>query len=219
MSPARTDPSAWSAPDLRDRAARRLRVVRRAVLRRRRPLAALCAAAAVTLAVVSVRPPSPLTVDVRVATRDLGAGEVLTAADLRTQRFPRRLAPAGADGPLLGRALAAPVRRGEPVTDVRLVGASLVAGHADLVAVPVRLPDAESVALLRVGDRIDLHAAAADGSPARLLLTAAPVLALPPPGGVDAHEGRLVVLGAPPAEVDTVVAAAVRQFLAYSFSR
>ena len=55
--------------------------------------------------------------------------------------------------------LAGPVRAGEPLTDVRLVGASLAAAYPGAVAVPVRLPDAGMAALLRVGDRIDLVAA------------------------------------------------------------
>ena len=47
---------------------------------------------------------------------------------------------------LLGRVLAAPVRRGEPITDVRLVGPSLLgATTAGLVAVPVRIADAGRV--------------------------------------------------------------------------
>ena len=42
---------------------------------------------------------------------------------------------------------------------MRLVGPALTAGYAGLVAVPVRLPDAGTVDLLEVGDRVDLVAA------------------------------------------------------------
>src|SRR4051794_41930628 len=61
---------------------------------------------------------------------------------------------------VVGRLLAAPVRRGEPLTDVRLAGAGLLgAGDADLLAVPVRLADAASAALLPAGDHRDVLAA------------------------------------------------------------
>ena len=62
-----------------------------------------------------------------------------------------------ADDPV-GEVLAAPLRAGEPVTDVRLVGARADDGQPGLVAVPVRLPDPGMVALLDVGDRIDVVA-------------------------------------------------------------
>ena len=68
--------------------------------------------------------------------------------------------------------------RGEPVTDVRLVGPELTAGQPGLVAVPVRLPDAGMVDLLDVGDRIDLVAADPQEG-ARAVADDVPVLAIP----------------------------------------
>ena len=75
--------------------------------------------------------------------------------------------------------LAAPLRQGEPVTDVRLVGPSLTEGYDGLVAVPVRLPDAGAVSLLQVGDQIDLVATDPEAATARTLAADVPVVALP----------------------------------------
>lgn len=75
----------------------------------------------------------------------------------------------------------------------------MVAGYAEgLVAAPVRIHDSEVVALLRVGDRIDLYAAAADnGDAAQRVVDEAPVVTLPPIGD-DGREGALVVLAVTP---------------------
>ena len=122
---------------------------RRAVQARRRPLAAVLAGVAVLAALRTLAPPPVPTVEVLVAARDLAAGSVVGADDVVPAAYSPGLAPHGlADDPV-GRVLAAPLRQGEPVTDVRLVGPSLTEGYDGLVAVPVRLPDAGSVALLR----------------------------------------------------------------------
>ena len=99
--------------------------------------------------------------------------------DVRPAAYSPGLAPHGlADDPV-GRVLAAPLRQGEPVTDVRLVGPPLTEGYDGLVAVPVRLPDAGMVALLQVGDRIDLVATDPQGGGARIVAADVPVVALP----------------------------------------
>jgi hypothetical protein len=82
--------------------------------------------------------------------------------------------------------LAAPVRRGEPVTDVRLVAPGLLDGYPGLVAAPVRVADAGAVGLLRVGDHVDLLAAGPEGGDADLLVSHAPVIALPDDASTDA---------------------------------
>ncbi|HEY0951335.1 MAG TPA: hypothetical protein VGD85_14130, partial [Nocardioides sp.] len=61
----------------RDRLAPFLRAVRRAVLARRRPLAALLTAGAVAAGLHAAAEPPPATVEVAVAARDLPAGTVL----------------------------------------------------------------------------------------------------------------------------------------------
>jgi Flp pilus assembly protein CpaB len=206
----------------RERAGRLLKPVRRAVLRRRRLLAAALTAVAVGSGIHAAAAPPPTRVAVLVAARDLPAGTVLHASDLARAGLPPDAVPAGLEGRPAGRTLAAPLRRGEPVTDVRLVGPALAEGYPGRTATPVRLPDAGMVGLLRVGDQIDLVAADPQGSGARVVARDVPVLALggasPDPGGGVA--GRLLVVGAAGEDEATRIAdAAVRSFLTFTFSR
>jgi Flp pilus assembly protein CpaB len=143
--------------------------LRRAAAVRRRPLAALLAGLAVLVALSAVRPAAAPTVTVLAAARDLTAGAPLAVADLRPLALPAAAVPAGALRPgaaVLGRLVAGPVRAGEPLTDVRLLGPALLAAFGrGLVAVPVRFADAGAVALLHAGDRIDVLTAPPDGGP------------------------------------------------------
>ncbi len=202
-----------------------MRAVRRSVLAHRRPLAAILAAGAVLATVRVVAPPPDPTVEVRVAARDLPSGTRLSVDDLRTVSFRPESVPSGVTSRVLGRILAAPVRRGEPVTDVRLVGRSLTAGRPGLVAAPVRLPDSDSVALLSVGDRIDLVSADGQSATARTIAVDVPVLALPGQdvaddsiGGGRASAGRLVVVGISAVDAVAVAQATVGGFVTFTFS-
>jgi Flp pilus assembly protein CpaB len=206
----------------RDRLTRLARTVRRAVLRRRRLLAALLTAVAVATGIRAVAAPPPARVGVLVAAHDLAPGAVIGADDLTEARFAPGTLPAGlADAPE-GRVLAAPLRAGEPVTDVRLLGHALTASYPGLTAVPVRLPDAGMAGLLRAGDRIDLVAADPQGSGASVVAAGVPVLALPAPGPDDAAAGglpgRLVVVGAQPGDVPQIADASVRYFLSFVYA-
>jgi Flp pilus assembly protein CpaB len=138
----------------------------RFVAARRRTLTALLVGLAVLSGLSAVRPPAPPTTAVLVAARDLPPGTALAAADLGRAALPARLVPTGALRPgaaVVGRLVAGAVRRGEPLTDVRLLGPALLAGYAaGAVAVPLRFADPGAVALLRPGDRIDVLAAPAD---------------------------------------------------------
>ncbi|MDX6373860.1 MAG: hypothetical protein QOD98_2848, partial [Nocardioidaceae bacterium] len=115
-------------------------------------LAALCALVAVWAGLRATAAPAPPRVPVTVAAHDLGAGTVLHAGDLTTLRFAPGTVPAGHIRDPVGRQLAGPLRRGQPITDAALLGASLVGARPDLVALPVRLPDTAMAELLRVGD-------------------------------------------------------------------
>ncbi len=224
------DPAA--GPDARrpwDRGAARLTRAlgrgRRAVLRRRRPLAALLLGVAVLAGLRAVAPPPPATVAVPVAARDLPAGLTLTGDDLDTRRLPRAAVP---DGVLptpaaTGQALAAPVRRGEPLTDARLTGPALLRGYPDRVAVPVRITDPAVAGLLRVGDEVEVLAVDADGGDARTVAVAR-VAGLPPPedgpgASSAAPAGRLVLLAATTSGARALVTAAVRHYLTVVWSR
>lgn len=169
------------------------RRVRRAVLVHRRSVAAALAGVAVLAGLRAASEPPAPSAAVVVARHDLPGGSVVTADDLARTTLPVDAVPAGARpsvAALTGRVLAAPVRRGEPVTDVRLVAPALLDGYPGRVAVPVRIADAGAVALLRVGDRVDLLAASPDGgSGARVVAAGAPVIALPDPSGGDGLAG------------------------------
>jgi Flp pilus assembly protein CpaB len=215
--------SQLSVAGIRDRLTGVRRRLRRAVLRRRRPLAALLTAAAVAAGLHAVAAPPPATVTVSVAAHDLPAGAVLRADDLVAAEFAPGSVPDDLATDAVGRTLAAPLRRGEPVTAVRLVGPSLTDGSPGLVATPVRLPDGGMVALLEVGDRVDLLAADPRAGDAAVVASGLPVLAIPAETesqGVTASglPGRLVVVGAEPDEVPRIAAAAVRSFVTFTWS-
>jgi Flp pilus assembly protein CpaB len=206
----------------RSQLARRRRAVRRLVLSRRRPLAALLAAAAVVAGLHELRPPPPDVVAVLTAARDLPAGTTLHEQDLRSVDYASGTAPTGLASDAVGRVLAGPVRAGEPLTDVRLVGAALAAAYPGSVAIPVRLPDAGMAALLHAGDRIDLVAADPQGGAARVVASDLVVVALPRPDEesmASGMPGRLVVLAAPEAVREDVAQAAVTGFLSFTYGR
>ncbi len=157
--------------------------------RNRRMVAALLAAVAVILAVNAVRPGGAATVEVWVAAHDLGGGEPLHRADLALEALPRSAVPAGAivtrTAPV-GVMLGAPVRRGEPLTDVRLLSPYLLAAAASPrdLAVPVRVTDGPAaLALVRPGERVAVIAAGDTGvgsaAPAHTVVAAVRVLAVP----------------------------------------
>lgn len=171
------------------------------MLARRRAAAALLAGLAVLTAIRAAQGPPEPTVPVVVAAADLPGGVTVTAADLDTVDFPASTVPEGvtrSPTDVVGRVVAAPLRRGEPLTDVRLVAAGLLEGYPGRVAVPIRVADVGSVGLLRVGDRVDVVATPPDGGPATVVAAAAPVAALPREaegtGPVLPGSGGLVVL-------------------------
>ncbi|WP_028653612.1 SAF domain-containing protein [Nocardioides halotolerans] len=197
------------------------RRVRRAGLRRRRLLAALCALLAVWAGLRATAAPPPDRVPVTVAAHDLGAGAVLEPDDLTTARFAPGTVPAGHLRDPVGRRLAGPLRRGQPITDAALLGAALVRDRPDLVALPVRLPDTAMADLLRTGDEVDVISVDPQGGPASTVARAALVLALPPPpadAAADGLPGRLVVLGVRPSEVAGVSSATLTRFLTVAWS-
>jgi Flp pilus assembly protein CpaB len=167
-------------------------------------------------------PPPPQTVPVLVARHDLGAGVVLGHADVRTATYAPGSQPEGLAEDVLGRTLAAPLRAGEPITDVRLVAPALAAGYPGQVAVPVRVPDPGAVGLLAAGDRIDVYTTAPRAREARLVVPGVSVIAVPAaaaPAETGALTGRIVVLGVPPDAVAALVHASVGEFLSFAFSR
>lgn len=198
----------------------------RRLLIHRRPLAALCVAAAVLLTTAALRPPDPATALLWTAARDLPGGSVLTTEDLRRTAFAPGSVPAAAArdlADLVGRTLTTPLGRGEVATSTRLVGNDVTAGHPGLAAIPLRIPDPEVVGMLRVGDRVDVVASDPQGRrPPERLLSEAPVLAVPAapessfgPG----LSGRLVLVGVPEEAAVRVAEAASALYLTVIWTR
>lgn len=170
-------------------------------------------AGAVAAALPTLAPSPPPVADVQTAAHDLAAGVVLRAEDLVTRAVPEDVVP---DGTLLretavGRVLAGPVRSGETLTDVRLVGPSMLTGAGDdLVAVPVRLADPATAQLLHAGDRVDVLAAATDpDAPPIATVVAASVLVLAVPARTAELDGALVLVAAPAQTAGRLAAAEV----------
>lgn len=136
------------------------------VLRRHRRVAAALLVGLAGAAAVHAAAPRPDGVAVAVAARDLAAGERLDVDDLATALLPPGSVPDGAlaADDLLGAQPASAVRRGEPLTDVRLRGPGAASAlPAGRVAVPVRLAP-EAAPWLTVGQRLRLHAAPVPGT-------------------------------------------------------
>jgi pilus assembly protein CpaB len=191
--------------------------LQRAVTWHRRLLAAGLAAAAVAVGLQVLRPPPQPTAAVLAAAHDIDAGATLTAADLTSLTLPSDAVPDGAldaDAAAVGRSVAGPIRAGEPITDVRLVGPALVAGLGDgLVATPVRVADADTAVLVRPGDRVDVLATPASqesiGAPTRTVASNVVVVAVPGGEGAGVIDGALLVLATTPAEAAVLAGATV----------
>lgn len=203
-------------------ARRRVRAVRHRLLRHRRLIAAVLLAGATLAGLRTLAPPPPDTVDVLVARHDLPAGARLAADDLTRTAFPTGLAPATTPTDAVGRVLAAPIGRGEPVTDRRLVGPALAQAQGGQTVLPLRLPDAGMAALLRPGDVVDLYATDPGTGDARLLAVGVTVLATPtdvPEGPAGGAGGSLVVVGVSPTVALALTGASLTQFLTVALSR
>ena len=157
------------------------------MLRHRRPLAALFAGLAVLLALGALRAEEPGRT-VLVAARDLASGTVLAADDVRRARLPEAAVPAHSAMALVdvqGRTVAGPMRRGEVLTDRRIVDADHLSGFPDgTVLATVRLADADALSNLRVGDRVDVVAVDPDGgAKAEVVARGVDIVTLPSRGG------------------------------------
>lgn len=156
-------------------------------------------------------------VDVVVASRDLRPGTTLTADDVRVENRSAATIPDGSQadlGAVVGSTLAGPARRGEVLTDVRVLSARLAEATAGPGAriVPLHLADSALVDLVRVGDVVDvLTAPAADtqsaaASAPKVLATDAVVVLVSAKEKVGAASDDRVVLVALPARVANAVA-------------
>ncbi|MDP4507593.1 Flp pilus assembly protein CpaB [Nonomuraea turcica] len=170
--------------------------------RRRRLAAATLAAIAVLSAYLATRPSPPTTV--LVATRDLLPGP-LTPSDLHP--VPINHVPDGAvrtTTAAAGRYLTSPMRRGEPLTDARLLDSYRLS--PGMVATPVRISDPEAAKLLSPGSRINVLAAREDTHPARTIAEDVRVITAADRQEDESH-GALVVLATTPTQAAELAAA------------
>lgn len=193
------------------------------LVRHRRLLRGLAIAVAVVIVVGILKPGEREGVSVLVAARDIPAGTTLTEADLQARTIPGDLLP---DQPLrpgaaiLGRTLTGPARRGEVLTDQRILTPSLML-EPGTVAQPVRIADSASVSLLHAGDRVDVFAAVTrDQKPLVQRLTRnVLVLAVPVPAESGGEQGALVVLAVTNTVATTLARAALEANLSVTLSR
>lgn len=163
-------------------------------------------------------------VPVVVAARDLTPGTELDAAEVVLHAMPAQAVPDGAaraTTAVLGRTVAAPVRRGEPLTDVRLAGTALtraVSADPAAVSVPLRLPDPGVAALLHPGAVVDVVSAGDvvgagehRAEPVVLARGARVLAVLEPADDARPNEGRLVLVALDAAGATRVAAASLSQ--------
>jgi Flp pilus assembly protein CpaB len=159
--------------------------------------------------------------DVVVAAHDLSPGSALTAEDVRLEKHLTATVPDGSQtevGAVVGSTLAGPARRGEVLTDVRLLGSRLAEAAIGSKAgpgariVPLHLADSALIDLVRVGDVVDVLAAPTGNSPettpaaSRVVATDAVVVLVSARQKSQAADGDRVVLVALPARMANTVA-------------
>jgi Flp pilus assembly protein CpaB len=162
-----------------------------------------------------------------VATRDLAPGVELTADDVRLENHTAATVPDGSQsdvGTVIGATLAGPARRGEVLTDVRVLGPRL----ADSVAgpnariVPLPLADSALLDLVRPGDVVDVLAAGtsdvgAEARPKLVATDAVVVLVSEKPKGAGSGSDRVVLVALPAPSANDVAAAALVQTVTLTF--
>jgi Flp pilus assembly protein CpaB len=181
----------------------------------------IAAAGLVVLAGVAALRPDPDgdRAPVVVAAHDLSPGAALSADDLLLEK---RLIPTIPDGAqseidtVVGSTLAGPARRGEVLTDVRLLGRRLAESAAGPGAriVPVHPVDSALTDLVRPGDVVDVVAASQTSPPsaARVIATdAIVVLVSAKQKAQAAANDRVVLVALPAASANAVAGAALGQ--------
>ncbi|MGX9787870.1 SAF domain-containing protein [Mycobacterium sp. MMS18-G62] len=162
-----------------------------------------------------------------VAARDLGPGVELSDADVRIEMRSATMIPDGSQSDVasvVGARLAGPARRGEVLTDVRLLGPRLAESTAgpDARIVPLSLSDTALLDLVRPGDVVDVLAAAtsdtgADAKPQIVATDAVVVLVSEKPKGAGAGSDRVVLVALPAHVANDVAAAALVHTVTLTF--
>ncbi|OZC52562.1 hypothetical protein CH286_03080 [Rhodococcus sp. WWJCD1] len=158
-------------------------------------------------------------VEVITAGRDLTPGTVLAPADVVVSDWDSASVPEGAlidTGAVDGQTLTGPVRAGELLTDVRLLGSrtATTALGTEARVVPVHLADAGVSDLLREGDQVDVLTVEVQEDPnavpaARVLASGAVVVLVSADAGGSRQRDRVVLLALPTDDATTVAAASL----------
>ncbi|GAY18723.1 SAF domain-containing protein [Mycobacterium sp. shizuoka-1] len=170
--------------------------------------------------IAALRPdPGDRRSDVVVAARDLRPGIALSADDIALEKRSAATVPDGAQTvveSLVGTTLAGPARRGEILTDVRVLGsrlAGLTAGP-DARVVPLHLADAAVLDLIRPGDVVDVMGApdaGADATPTLVASDAIVVLVSAKQKAAGSGDDRVVLVALPAPAARALAAATLVQ--------
>lgn len=181
----------------------------------------IAAGGLVVLAGVAALRPDPADADTEVviATHDLSPGVTLTADDVGVERRSATTVPDGAlrDVDLVvGATLAGPARRGEIITDARVLGSRLagLAAGPDARVVPLHLADAAVLDLIRPGDVVDVLGAVSaetDAEPRVVAADAIVVLVSARQKSAGAGDDRVVLVALPAAAANALAGATLVQ--------
>lgn len=160
--------------------------------------------------------------DIVVAARDLSPGVELAAADVRLEKRSAATVPDGsrkAVDDVVGATLAGPARRGEILTDVRLLGPRLAQSAAgpDARIVPLHLADTALFDVVRAGDVVDVLAAADDAGPRVVATDAIVVLVSEKQKGPGAGGDRVLLVALPAHAANDVAGATLLQTVTLTF--
>ncbi len=190
----------------------------------------VAAGALVILAAVAALRPDPAheRTDIVVAARDLAPGMELGTTDVRLETRMATTVPDGSQTDLakvVGATLAGPARRGEALTDVRLLGPRLAEATAgpDARIVPLHLDDTALLDLIRPGDVVDVLGAGADAGvgvdaqPQVVATDAVVVLVSQRPSGAGNGGDRVVLVAVGAHDANEVAGAALVQTVTLTF--
>jgi Flp pilus assembly protein CpaB len=168
--------------------------------------------------VAALRPdPGDGRATVVVASHNLDPGAELTADDVRLETRSAPTVPDGSQSDIsavVGSTLAGPARRGEVLTDVRLLGRRLAESAAgpDARIVPVHPADSALIDLVRPGDVVDI-VAATEGStqtaPHVVATDAIVVSVSAKPKAQSSNSDRVVLVALPSSSATAVAGAAL----------
>ncbi|MGY4648800.1 SAF domain-containing protein [Mycobacterium sp. URHB0021] len=166
-------------------------------------------------------------VHIVVAAKDLSPGVALSPSDVVVETRTATTIPDGSQSDVttvVGATLAGPARRGEVITDVRLLGPRLAesAAGSDARIVPLPLADTALLDLIRPGDVVDVLAAGptdtgTDAGPQVIATDAIVVLVSEKPKGAANGSDRVVMVAVGAQEANAVAGAALVQAVTLTF--